>query len=154
IRVRLLLPSLEQDLDYPSPADGWGADAKLDEAVRARSRGQHIAQTTVLKSSMASLRRHGVDAHIDIRYTVGTPSRKAYLLNRREALIGHYAPALMEREVDEYEGGRPVLLCDVEGFDTPMFVFDRARSTSEADFVAAEQRMFDGLWEHVPKRPA
>ncbi|MFI7011579.1 GntR family transcriptional regulator [Streptomyces sp. NPDC050145] len=154
IRLRLLLPSLEQDLDYPSPADGWGQDAKLDDAVRARTRAQRTAQSTVLRNSMAGLRRFGVDARIDIRYTVGTPSRKAYLLNRREVLIGHYIPALMEREVEEFEGGRSVVLCDVEGFDTPMFVFDRANGAVEAAFVQGEQKMFDGLWEHVPKRRA
>ncbi|MEV5607811.1 winged helix-turn-helix domain-containing protein [Streptomyces sp. NPDC052225] len=151
IYLRVLLPSLDQDLDYPSPVAGWGHDDKLEKAVKERTRIQREAQSTVLRSNFAGLRRSGIDARIEFRYTVGTPSRKTYLLNRREVLLGHYVPGHFLREVDEYAGPSPVELCDVEGFDTSMFVFDHARGAGEAAFVDAEQAMFDGIWDHVAR---
>ncbi|MEV1020514.1 winged helix-turn-helix domain-containing protein [Streptomyces sp. NPDC050264] len=154
VRLRVLLPRLDQDFDYPSPDKGWGHDEKLDRAVKERSRAQREAQTTVLANTIAGLRRTGIDARVDFRYTLGTPSRKAYLLNRREALVGHYIPGRFLREIEEYEGANPVPLCDVEGFDTPMFVFDAGSRGDEAAFVQAEQMMFDGIWDHVARGQA
>ncbi|MFJ8827365.1 winged helix-turn-helix domain-containing protein [Streptomyces sp. NPDC102467] len=154
VRLRVLLPRLDQDFDYPSPDQGWGHDEQLDAAVKERSRAQREAQTTVLASNIAGLRRTGIDARVDFRYTLGTPSRKAYLLNRREALVGHYIPGRFLREIDEYKGANPVPLCDVEGFDTPMFVFDAQNRGYEAAFVKAEQLMFDGIWDHVARDQA
>ncbi|WP_372343792.1 GntR family transcriptional regulator [Streptomyces sp. KL116D] len=154
VSMRVLLPSLEQDLDYPSPEKGWGHDEALDKAVKQRYLNQRDAQRTVLRNNLAGLRRSGIDASIEFRYTVGTPSRKAYLLNRGEVLIGHYVPGRFLREVDDYEGASPVALCDVEGFDTSMFVFDKDGGPEEAAFVEAEQMMFDGLWDHVARGQA
>ncbi|MYW67853.1 GntR family transcriptional regulator [Streptomyces sp. SID8379] len=152
VHVRVVLPSLGQDLDYPQPEKGWGHDAFLDDAVRARSRAQLGAQRTVLEHNLAGLRRAGeIDVQVEFRETRGTPTRKVYLLNRQEALIGHYIPGRFLREVEDYEGANPVPLCDVEGFDTAMFVFAKARSATEAAFVEAEQTMFDGIWEHVAR---
>jgi hypothetical protein len=154
VHLRVLLPLLEQDLDYPSPDKGWGHDEQLDRAVRARSRAQRAAQRTVLTNTVEGLRRSGIDARIDFRYTLGTPSRKAYLLNRRVALVGHYIPGRFLREIEDYKGANPVPLCDVEGFDTPMFVFDAAEQGDRAAFVRAEQKLFDGIWEHVARGQA
>ncbi|MFI7383530.1 winged helix-turn-helix domain-containing protein [Streptomyces sp. NPDC049813] len=152
VHLRVLLPLLDQDLDYPSPDKGWGHDEKLDAAVKQRSRAQRAAQHTVLTNTIGGLRRSGIDAHVDFRYTLGTPTRKAYLLNRRVALVGHYIPGRFLREIEDYEGANPVPLCDVEGFDTPMFAFDAGGD--EGPFVRAEQTMFDGIWEHVARGQA
>jgi hypothetical protein len=70
------------------------------------------------------------------------------------ALVGHYIPGRFLREVEDYGGGNPVPLCDVEGFDTPMFVFDAAEQGDRAAFVRAEQKLFDGMWEHVARGQA
>ncbi|WP_353943833.1 winged helix-turn-helix domain-containing protein [Streptomyces sp. HUAS MG91] len=149
VRLRVLLPRLDQNLDYPSPREGWGHDKDLDAAVKLRSSNQRESQRTVLRSNIHGLRAMGVDARIEFRYTYGTPSRKAYLLNRREVLIGHYVPEPFERDVAGY--GDDVPLCDVQGFSTPMFVFASSAGSSEANFVEAEQTMFDGVWEHVAR---
>ncbi|MEU6392886.1 GntR family transcriptional regulator [Streptomyces sp. NPDC046939] len=154
VRLRVLLPLLDQDLDYPSPDKGWGHDEALDRAVKERSRAQRAAQQTVLTNTVTGLRRSGIDAHVTFRYTLGTPTRKVYLLNRRVALVGHYIPGRFLREVEDYEGANPVPLCDVEGFDTPMFVFDADDRGDAAAFAQAEQAMFDGIWEHVARAQA
>ncbi|XIG76341.1 GntR family transcriptional regulator [Streptomyces sp. SGAir0957] len=154
VHLRVLLPLLDQDLDYPSPDKGWGHDDALDRAVKERSRAQRAAQRTVLTDTVAGLRRSGIDARVDFRHTLGTPTRKVYLLNQRVALVGHYIPGRFLREVERYEGANPVPLCDVEGFDTPMFVFDAERGGDQAAFVDAEQAMFDGVWEHVARGQA
>ncbi|MFI0241940.1 winged helix-turn-helix domain-containing protein [Streptomyces sp. NPDC016845] len=154
VHLRVLLPLLGQDLDYPSPDKGWGRDEALDRAVKERSRAQRAAQRTVLTNTVTGLRRSGIDARVEFRHTLGTPTRKAYLLNRRVALVGHYIPGRFMREVEDYEGANPVALCDVEGFDTPMFVFDAECGGNEAAFVDAEQSMFDGVWEHVARGQA
>ncbi|MET9495761.1 GntR family transcriptional regulator [Streptomyces sp. NPDC006552] len=152
VHLRVLLPLLDQDLDYPSPDKGWGHDEKLDAAVKQRSAAQRAAQHMVLTNTIAGLRRSGIDARVDFRYTRGTPCRKAYLLNRRVALVGHYIPGTFLREIEDYDGANPVPLCDVEGFDTPMFLFDAAGEGDESAFVQAEQTMFDGVWDHVGGR--
>ncbi|WP_306321471.1 MULTISPECIES: GntR family transcriptional regulator [unclassified Streptomyces] len=149
VRLRILLPEIDQNLDYPSPVAGWGSDEKLDEAVRRRTHVLRSAQSTVLRQSIHELRRIGTDARIEFRYTMGTPSRKVYLLNRRQMLMGHYIAGPFEREVEGYEGANPVELYDVEGFDTPMFVFDGAKGAIESAFVEAEQLMFDGAWDRL-----
>ncbi|GAA2293566.1 GntR family transcriptional regulator [Streptomyces kunmingensis] len=154
VHLRVLLPLLDQDFDYPSPDKGWGHDEQLDAAVKERSRSQRAAQQTVLTNTVAGLRRSGIDARVDFGYTLGTPTRKAYLLNRRVALVGHYIPGRFLREIEDYEGTNPVPLCDVEGFDTPMFVFDAEGEGEQGAFVRAEQTMFDAVWDHVARSQA
>ncbi|MEU6845972.1 GntR family transcriptional regulator [Streptomyces sp. NPDC046716] len=152
VHVRVLLPASDLFFDYPAPEKGWGHDAELDAALRRRTRNQLAAQQTVLEQNFTLLRRvGGIDVRTEFRRLTGTPTRKVYLLNRREALIGHYIPQRILREVDDYDNGTPVPLCDVRGFETPMFAFDRAGGPMETAFVEAEQQMFDGLWEHVAR---
>ncbi|MCX3059097.1 winged helix-turn-helix domain-containing protein [Streptomyces beihaiensis] len=152
LHVRVLLPRADQHLDYPAPDQGWGQDAKTDAAVHERNVRQMHAQRTVLEHNFNGLRRiGGIDVRVEFRELNGTPTRKVYLLNRREALIGHYIPHTVLRELDDYEGDNPVSLCDVEGISTPMFAFDTDGDALEAEFVAAEQLMFDQVWEHVAR---
>ncbi|WP_420034802.1 winged helix-turn-helix domain-containing protein [Streptomyces sp. cg28] len=152
VHVRVLLPASDQHLDYPAPEKGWGHDAELDAALHRRNRNQLAAQQQVLEQNFTLLRRMGgIDVRTEFRRLTGTPTRKVYLLNRQEALIGHYIPQRIMREVDDYDNGTPVPLCDVRGFETPMFAFARGGSPREAAFVEAEQEMFDGLWEYVAR---
>lgn len=152
VHVRVLLPRADQYLDYPAPEKGWGHDERLDDAVHRRSVAQMRAQRTVLENNLNGLRRLGdIEVRLEFRELTGTPTRKVYLLNRREALIGHYIPGRALREVDEYDQQNPVALCDVDGMVAPMFVFATDESASEASFVEAEQLMFDRVWEHVAR---
>ncbi|MER5949714.1 GntR family transcriptional regulator [Streptomyces sp. NPDC001904] len=152
VHVRILLPASDQHLDYPAPEKGWGHDTELDAALHRRNRNQLAAQQKVLEQNLMQLRvMGGIDVRTEFRSMTGTPTRKIYLLNRREALIGHYIPQRIMREVDDYDNGTPVPLCDVRGFETPMFAFASAGSPTEAAFVEAEQQMFDGLWEYVAR---
>lgn len=152
VRVRMVVPRLGENVDYPAPAAGWGHDDKLDEAVRRRGRIQWDAQRTVLAGAFKGLRDSGVDASFEYRFVSGVPTRKVYLLNRQEVLVGHYVPGRFEREIDDYEGADTVELVDVEGFETGMLAFERPNGPDQTDFVDGEQAMFDGLWEHVARR--
>lgn len=152
VRVRMVVPRLGENVDYPAPTDGWGHDDKLDEAVRRRGRVQWDAQRTVLAGAFKGLRDSGVDASFEYRFVSGVPTRKVYLLNRQEVLVGHYVPGRFEREIDDYEGADTVELVDVQGFETEMFPFERSNGEDHAAFVDGEQAMFDGLWEHVARR--
>ncbi|MFJ4711620.1 FadR/GntR family transcriptional regulator [Streptomyces sp. NPDC088785] len=155
VHVRVLLPASDQRLDYPAPEKGWGHDDELDAALQRRNRNQLDAQQRVLEQNFTLLRRvGGIDVRAEFRRLMGTPIRKVYLLNRQEALIGHYIPQRIMREVDDYDNGVPVPLCDVQGFETPMFVFGRGGGAAEAAFAEAEQQMFDGLWENVARDSA
>ncbi|MFZ3558939.1 MULTISPECIES: winged helix-turn-helix domain-containing protein [unclassified Streptomyces] len=152
VRVRMVVPGPGKDVDYPAPVAGWGSDDKLDEAVRRRGRIQWASQRMVLDNAFRGLRDHGIDASFEFRFVSGVPTRKVYLLNRQEVLVGHYIPGRFEREIDDYEGGDTVELVDVEGFETEMFPFTRSTGEDQAAFVDGEQAMFDGLWEHVARR--
>ncbi|MGY0492718.1 winged helix-turn-helix domain-containing protein [Streptomyces sp. WG-D5] len=154
VRVRMVVPRPGADADYPAPAAGWGVDAKLDDAVKRRGRVQWDSQRTVLAGAFKGLRDSGVDARFEYRFVSGVPTRKVYLLNRQEVLVGHYVPGRFEREIDDYEGADTVELVDVEGFETGMFAFERSESTQKEAFVDGEQAMFDGLWEYVARRQA
>ncbi|MFJ9180940.1 winged helix-turn-helix domain-containing protein [Streptomyces sp. NPDC102360] len=152
VRVRMVVPRLGEDVDYPAPSAGWGHDDKLDEAVRRRGRIQWTSQRMVLDNAFMGLRAHGIDASFEYRFVSGVPTRKVYLLNRQEVLVGHYVPDRFEREIDDNEGGDTVELVDVEGFETGMLAFSRTTGQDQAAFVDGEQAMFDGLWEHVARR--
>ncbi|MET8470353.1 winged helix-turn-helix domain-containing protein [Streptomyces sp. NPDC006422] len=152
VRVRMVVPRLGENVDYPAPAAGWGHDEKLDEAVRRRGRIQWDAQRTVLAGAFKGLRDSGVDATFEYRFVSGVPTRKVYLLNRQEVLVGHYVPGRFERDIDDYEGAATVELVDVEGFETGMLAFERPHGPDAAAFIDGEQAMFDGLWEHVARR--
>ncbi|MCX5532236.1 winged helix-turn-helix domain-containing protein [Streptomyces sp. NBC_00006] len=152
VRVRMVVPRPGGDVDYPAPAAGWGVDDKLDTAVKQRSRIQWTSQQMVLDNTFKRLRDNGVDVSFEFRFVSGVPTRKVYLLNRQEVLVGHYVPDRFEREIDDYEGADTVELVDVEGFETEMFPFERSNGEDHAAFVDGEQAMFDGLWEHVAQQ--
>ncbi|MFJ9035026.1 GntR family transcriptional regulator [Streptomyces sp. NPDC102406] len=148
IEVRVMLPRADQRLDYPSPAMGWGHDAALDEAIDLRNRIQGSSHRTILQQVLMKLGEDvGVKVRVEFRTLRGTPIRKVYLLNRRELLLGHYIPGKYLRDVDGYP--EPVMLRDVEGADTEMFVFDKADGGQGQALMEAEQLTFDRVWEEV-----
>ncbi|MHC5262868.1 winged helix-turn-helix domain-containing protein [Streptomyces sp. UC4497] len=151
VQVRMVVPRPGGNVDYPAPAVGWGFDEKLDRAVKQRSRIQWTSQQMVLDNTFKRLRDNGIDVSFECRFVSGVPTRKVYLLNRQEALVGHYVPDRFEREIDDYEGADTVELVDVEGFETEMLSFERSNGLDHAAFVDGEQAMFDGLWEHVAR---
>lgn len=148
VRVRVLLPRVEDRLDYPAPEKGWGHDQKLDDAMDRRNKAQSANQRTILTGILARMHKElGIDVSLEFRTLRGTPTRKVYLLNRREVLFGHYIPGSFLRDVDGY--AEPVMLRDVEGAETPMLTFERGRGARDEAMVDSEQLLFDRVWEHV-----
>ncbi|MFI7011581.1 winged helix-turn-helix domain-containing protein [Streptomyces sp. NPDC050145] len=148
VRVRVLLPRVDDRLDYPAPEKGWGHDEKLDQAMDRRNKAQSANQRTILTGILARMRKElDIDVSLEFRALRGTPTRKVYLLNRREALFGHYIPGSFLRDVDGYE--EPVMLRDVEGAETPMLTFEKGHGARGDAMVDSEQLLFDRVWEHV-----
>lgn len=148
VRVRVLLPRVDDRLDFPAPEKGWGHDQKLDEAMDRRNKTQSANQRMILAGILSRMRKElGIDTALEFRTLRGTPTRKVYLLNRREVLLGHYIPGSFLRDVDGYE--EPVMLRDVEGAETPMLTFEKGRGARDEAMVDSEQLLFDRVWEHV-----
>ncbi|MEV3856154.1 GntR family transcriptional regulator [Streptomyces sp. NPDC050095] len=148
VHVRVMLPRADQRLDYPSPEKGWGHDDELDQAIDARNRWQGRSYRTILQRTLGELGKEaGIGMRVEFRSLRGTPTRKVYLLNRQEALIGYYIPGRFERVVDGYPD--PVPLRDVEGTDVGMHILEASGGGLAKAMVADEQLMFDRVWEHV-----
>ncbi|MEV5312804.1 winged helix-turn-helix domain-containing protein [Streptomyces sp. NPDC052610] len=144
VEVRILLPHRDVRLLYPSPADGWGADAAVDEAVHRRSVAQYDAQLTVLRQYFRTLRAdHGIPAVVRFRTVPNTPPQKVYLLNGTEALLAFYIPA--RRTVDVQS--EPRELWDAWGTRSLLFRHHAAHGERDALFVAEAQKWFDAVWE-------
>lgn len=151
VRVRVLLPSREISLAFPSAverAGDPGNSANAEEAARVHGRwlAQRNAQGQVLRHNLQALRAsHGVEVDVSFRALPFTPPVKIYLLNSVEALFAYYT---VTRREEEYE--RDTLrMWDTLGTESLLFSFQRRAGERDAAFVEESQKWFDALWETI-----
>ncbi|MFJ4523230.1 winged helix-turn-helix domain-containing protein [Streptomyces sp. NPDC088810] len=141
IDVRLLLPSRDIDLAFPTPV---GADD--GGLLHRRWLSQRNAQGLVLRQNLLALRTtHGVDVQVSFRALPFTPPVKLYLLNGSEALFAYYTLGRREREI----GHEHVELYDADGTRSMLFAFDGRAGQRDAAFVEQSRLWFDALWETI-----
>ncbi len=143
LRVRCLLSDPDITPAFPVPVDGDGA--KAAEIHRALA-GQQASQAEVLDLTMRHLRSsHGIDARITFRLLPFTPPVKVYVLNGREALLGHYRVGRHTKHLPSGEAE----VYDAWGKQSPLFRFARDTGGRDAAFVEQSQIWFDALWATI-----
>ncbi|MFI5806585.1 winged helix-turn-helix domain-containing protein [Streptomyces sp. NPDC051561] len=143
VTVRVLLPSRDIDLAFPTPvADG------TDERLQRRWLDQRNAQGQVLRHNLRNLRRtHGIDVRVDFRALPFTPPVKLYLLNGSEALFAYYMITKQEEQFDEQE---PLEMYDTVGTRSMLFHFSgETGGQRDGTFVEQSQLWFDSIWNTI-----
>jgi hypothetical protein len=141
IDVRVLLPSRNIDLAFPT-----ALDASAEEAVHNRWLAQRNAQGQVLRHNLLALRAtHGIDVQVTFRALPFTPPVKLYLLNGVEALFAYYTLGRHEREIDHEH----LQTYDAEGTRSMLFAFEQGAGLRDTAFVDQSTRWFDALWETI-----
>ncbi|MER5529703.1 GntR family transcriptional regulator [Streptomyces sp. NPDC002677] len=141
IDVRVLLPSRNIDLAFPT-----ALDASAEEAVHNRWLAQRNAQGQVLQHNLLALRAtHGIDVQVTFRALPFTPPVKLYLLNGVEALFAYYTLGRHEREI----GHEHLQTYDAEGTRSMLFAFEQGAGPRDTVFVDQSKRWFDALWETI-----
>jgi hypothetical protein len=142
IDVRVLLPSRDIDLAFPSAVDA----TEDNERVQRRWLAQRNAQGQVLKHNLLALRAtHGIDVHIMFRALPFTPPVKLYLLNEAEALFAYYTLSRRGAEIDsEY-----LETYDAEGTQSTLFAFEQGEGLRATTFVEQSHLWFNALWETI-----
>jgi hypothetical protein len=139
--VRVLLPSSEIELAFPTPVDG-----STDERLQRRWLAHRNAQCQVLSHNLVALRStHGIDVQVLFRELPFTPPSKLYLLNGTEALFAYYRVTKREEEI----GGEQVEMYGAEGTQAMLFAFDRGAGLRDTTFVEQSQLWFNALWETI-----
>ncbi|MFF4311737.1 winged helix-turn-helix domain-containing protein [Streptomyces sp. NPDC001507] len=141
IDVRVLLPSRNIDLAFPT-----AVDASAEDAVHDRWLVQRNAQSLVLRHNLLALRAtHGIDVHVTFRALPFTPPVKLYVLNGSEALFAYYTLGRHEREIDHEH----LQTYDTEGTRSMLFVFEKGAGLRDAGFVSQSMLWFNALWETI-----
>ncbi|MGW7424347.1 winged helix-turn-helix domain-containing protein [Streptomyces sp. NPDC054813] len=141
IDVRVLLPSRNIDLAFPT-----ALDASAEDAVHNRWLAQRNAQGQVLLHNLLALRAtHGIDVRVTLRALPFTPPVKLYLLNGVEALFAYYTLGRHEREI----GHEHLQTYDAEGTRSMLFAFEQGAGLRDTAFVDQSKRWFDALWETI-----
>lgn len=141
IDVRVLLPSRNIDLAFPT-----ALDASAEDAVHNRWLAQRNAQGQVLRHNLLALRAtHGIDVRVTLRALPFTPPVKLYLLNGVEALFAYYTLERHEREI----GHEHLQTYDAEGTRSMLFAFEQGAGLRDTAFVDQSTRWFDALWETI-----
>jgi hypothetical protein len=141
IDVRVLLPSRDIDLAFPTPVESAPGNR-----LRHLWLAQRNAQGRVLRHNLLALRStHGIDVSVTFRALPFTPPVKLYLLNGAEALISYYMVSRREETTD----GQTLDMYDVLGAESLLFSFDRTAGQRDAAFVEQSQKWFDALWETI-----
>ncbi|OIJ64824.1 GntR family transcriptional regulator [Streptomyces mangrovisoli] len=141
IDVRVLLPSNDIPLAFPSPVHASAADA-----LHRRWVAQRNAQGQVLRHNLLALRStHGIDVHVSFRALPFTPPVKLYLLNGAEALFAYYTVSRRAAEVDEEH----LEMYDAEGTRSVLFPFEQGTGLRDTTFVEQSQLWFDALWRTI-----
>ncbi|MEV6196187.1 GntR family transcriptional regulator [Streptomyces sp. NPDC051920] len=141
VTLRVLLPSRDIDLAFPSPVS-WDEG---DDTVHRRWLAQRNAYGQTLRAALLSLREtHGIEAHVTFRALPFTPMAKLYLVNRAEVLFSYYTLHrrtldLEDRLIDIYDAN-PMGLVRLFGTDS---------TSDDTTFVAQSRQWFDSLWESV-----
>ncbi|MGW0968263.1 GntR family transcriptional regulator [Streptomyces sp. NPDC002516] len=141
VDVRVMLPSRDIDLAFPSSVDGLA-----DDRPRLRWLAQRNAQVRVLRHNLLALRAtHGIDVRVRFRALPFTPPVKLYLLNGAEALFAYYTLARRGEEIDhEY-----LEMYDAEGTQSMLFPFRQGVGPRDTTFVEQSHLWFDALWETI-----
>ncbi|WP_324783545.1 winged helix-turn-helix domain-containing protein [Streptomyces sp. H51] len=141
VDVRVLLPSRDIDLAFPTPVDP-SADGRLQRRWLA----QRNAQGQVLKHNLLALRStHGIDVRVAFRALPFTPPVKLYLLNGTEALFAYYTLTRREAEIDQEH----LEMYDAEGTQSMLFAFEQGTGLRDTTFVEQSHLWFNALWETI-----
>jgi hypothetical protein len=141
IDVRVLLPSRDIDLAFPTPVD-----ASADGRVHRRWLVQRNAQGQVLRHNLLSLRAsHGIEVRVSFRALPFTPPVKLYLLNDAEALFAYYTVSRREVEIDQER----LDTYDAGGMRSMLFAFRRGAGHRDTLFVEQSHLWFNALWETI-----
>ncbi|MGW2568754.1 winged helix-turn-helix domain-containing protein [Streptomyces sp. NPDC001537] len=141
VDVRVLLPSRDIDLAFPTPVD-----ASADGRLQRRWLSQRNAQGQVLKHNLLALRStHGIDVNVSFRALPFTPPVKLYLLNGTEALFAYYTLTRREEQVDQER----LEMYAAEGTQSMLFAFAQGAGLRDTTFVEQSHLWFNALWETI-----
>ncbi|RZU14919.1 GntR family transcriptional regulator [Streptomyces sp. BK239] len=141
IEVRVLLPSRDIELAFPTPVD-----ASETGRLQRRWLSHRNAQGQVLRHNLLTLREtHGIDVDVSFRALPFTPPVKLYLLNGTEALLAYYTVQRREQEIDHEQ----LQMYDAEGTRSVLFAFEEGAGPRDSAFVKQSLRWFDALWETI-----
>jgi hypothetical protein len=141
IDVRVLLPSRDIDLAFPSPVD-----ASATGRLQRRWLAHRNAQGQVLRHNLLTLRStHGIDVHVTFRALPFTPPVKLYVLNGREALFAYYTVQRGEQTIDQEH----LEMYDAEGTRSVLFAFEQGAGPRDTTFVDQSRLWFDALWDTI-----
>ncbi|MEW2048479.1 GntR family transcriptional regulator [Streptomyces sp. NPDC005476] len=138
IDVRVLLPSRNIELAFPTPVD-------VSETGRLQRRwlAHRNAQGQVLRHNLLTLRStHGIDVRVTFRALPFTPPVKLYLLNGTEALFAYYTVKKGEQTIDQEQ----LEMYDAEGTRSVLFAFEQGAGPRDTTFVEQSRLWFDALW--------
>jgi hypothetical protein len=139
VDVRVLLPSRDIDLAFPTPVDP-SADGRLQRRWLA----QRNAQGQVLRHNLLALRAtHGIDVRVTFRALPFTPPVKLYLLNGMEALFAYYTLTRRAEQIDQEH----LEMYDAEGTQSMLFAFEQGAGLRDTTFVEQSHLWFNALWE-------
>jgi hypothetical protein len=142
VDVRVLLPSRDIDLAFPTPVDAPAEHGRLQRRWLA----QRNAQGQVLQHNLLALRAtHGIDVHVSFRALPFTPPVKLYLLNTAEALFAYYTLTRREEEIDHEH----LEMYDAEGTQSMLFAFEQGAGLRDTTFVEQSHLWFNALWETI-----
>ncbi|WP_199840227.1 GntR family transcriptional regulator [Streptomyces viridochromogenes] len=142
VDVRVLLPSRDIELAFPTPVDAPAEHGRLQRRWLAHRN----AQGQVLRHNLLALRSsHGIDVHVTFRALPFTPPVKLYLLNGMEALFAYYTVTRREEEVDQEQ----LEMYDAEGTRSMLFSFEQGAGLRDATFVEQSHLWFNALWETI-----
>ncbi|WP_329120582.1 GntR family transcriptional regulator [Streptomyces sp. NBC_01465] len=143
IRVRILLPSREIELAFPTAVDDGARD---QDAVHKRWLDQRNSQGKVLRHNLRALRAsHEIDVEVELKALPFTPPIKLYLLNGAEALFAYYLVARREEEVGE----KQVEIYDALGLKSLLFSFEGGGGGRDSAYVEESQKWFNALWDTI-----
>ncbi|WP_078662538.1 GntR family transcriptional regulator [Streptomyces bicolor] len=144
VDVRVLLPSRDISLAFPTPVDTSADDA--DERLRRRWLAQRNAQGQVLQHNLLALRAtHGIDVQVSFRALPFTPPVKLYLLNSTEALFAYYTLTRRPVEIDHQQ----LEMYDAPGIQSTLFAFEQGAGLRDTTFVEQSHVWFNALWETI-----
>ncbi|MFD6312058.1 winged helix-turn-helix domain-containing protein [Streptomyces nigra] len=144
VDMRILLPSRDIPLAFPTPVDEASGD--FDVQLRRRWLDQRNAQGQVLRHNLLALRStHGIDVQVTFRALPFTPPVKLYLLNSTEALFAYYTLTRSEVEI----GQRQLEMYDAPGIQSTLFAFEQGAGLRDTTFVEQSHVWFNALWETI-----
>ncbi|MET8470357.1 winged helix-turn-helix domain-containing protein [Streptomyces sp. NPDC006422] len=148
VRVRVLLPSRDIDLAFPTPATDLAdeEEAAVGGRLRRDWLAQRNAQGQVLRHNLLALRTtHDMDVTVEFRALPFTPPVKLYLLNGNEALFAYYTLTRRGEQIDHER----VDVYDAQGPRQMLFAFEHGAGLRDTTFVEQSLLWFNGLWNTI-----